>query len=65
MKLPKQQRGGFLLPRGRVADSGCKRENESAPLTFGSIALCVGAGLALAAIEIIFFTPVLWGGNQR
>jgi hypothetical protein len=29
------------------------------------IALYVGAGLLLAAVEILVFTPVVFGGNQR
>lgn len=29
------------------------------------VVICVGAALLLAAIEIIFFTPVVFGNNQR
>jgi hypothetical protein len=27
--------------------------------------ICVCAGLVLAAIEIILFTPIFFGGNER
>lgn len=34
-------------------------------LTKTDVVVCVIAGLFLAALQIVFFTPLVFGGNQR
>jgi hypothetical protein len=50
----------------RIENSGEKPSSIlHSPFSLGEIVLCTIAALTLAALEIVFFTPIVWGGNER